>query len=71
MARTNRGNLEAGIPVVGEVNLITQFCLAIDIQGQQDLSQVTRAGLEEWKEGRGRVPTSRDLSLLVIESLYS
>ena len=30
-----------------------------------------KKGLEEWKEGRGRVPTSRDLSLLVIESLYS
>ena len=50
MAPTNRGNLEAGTPVVGEVNLITQFCFAIDIQGQEDLSQVTGAGLEEWKE---------------------
>ena len=61
-------NREPGIEVMRGVNLITQFCFAMEIQGWARLILDHRDELQGM-EGKGQFLTSRDVSLLVLDSL--
>ena len=66
MARTNRRNLEASPPVVGEVNSVKEFRFAMGIRRLARLISGNRGG-PQGMEGRRQVLTSCDVTSLVIE----
>ena len=70
MARTNRRSLEANAPVVGKVNLMTQFCFATDIRRPERLISGNR-NVPRRVEERGQVPKGCGLSSLAIELVQS
>lgn len=70
MARTNRRSLEANAPVVGKVNLMTQFCFATDIRRPERLISGNR-NVPRRVEERGQAPKGCGLSSLAIELVQS